>query len=163
MLVTHLLKGLDMKFFASLVMCSFSLCAFASQVETTTDTTKSVLKNETVSSEASTPASATKGSCDCKSATLAYRGKENIPPCAVQKGACLSFRQKNTDACCNTTLEKVTVEVPICAPPCPTKESVTRSRNGKRAVYDFGRYEAVVRATEDGDIDVKYRKRLLDR
>lgn len=149
-----------MKFFVLFSVCSFSLCAFAADQIQATDTTKSILKNETVSTEGTTKDSSP---CNCKSSALVYRGKENVPPCATQKGACLSFCQKNTDACCNTTFEKVTVEVPICAPACPTKESVTRSRNGKRAVYDFGRYEAVVRANEDGDIDVRYRKRLFDR
>ena len=97
------------------------------------------------------------------SPTLSYRGKNKIAPCAVEKGACLSYCDKTTDACCNTTSQRVSVEVPICAPACPTKESVTRSRNGKKVVYDYGRYEAVLRADKEGNVDVKYRKRLLDR
>jgi hypothetical protein len=101
--------------------------------------------------------------CSCNAPTLSYRAKNKIAPCAVGKNACLSFCEKTTDACCNTTSQRVTVEVPICAPACPTKESVTRSRNGKRAVYDYGRYEAVVRADDAGNVDVRYRKRLLDR
>jgi hypothetical protein len=159
-------------FFALMIALTTQVLAADSTSLTTPDNTKSVLTTEQAQTAQTAPAQQTTASaqpcactskCSCNAPTLSYRGKDKIAPCAVGKNACLSFCEKTTDACCNTTSQRVTVEVPICAPACPTKESVTRSRNGKRAVYDYGRYEAVVRADDAGNVDVRYRKRLLDR
>lgn len=95
--------------------------------------------------------------------SLTYSGKENIAPCAVQKLASLCYCEKGCDSCCRPVLNSVNVEIPICVPPCASKESITRSRDGKKAVYDYGKYEVVVKAKDDGDVSVRYRKRLLDR
>ena len=155
-------------FFA--LMIALATQVFADSTVDIPDNTKSVLKTATTEQgnaiTTTTTGVATAQPCttNCSTApTLSYRGKDKIAPCAVQKGACLSYCEKSTDACCNTTSQRVSVEVPICAPACPTKESVTRSRNGKRAVYDYGRYEAVLRTDDSGNVEVKYRKRLLDR
>lgn len=167
-------KGSSMKLclFALTVMIATQVFA-ADSILNTSDNTKSVLTNQepaaagTPKQQESTtatqePTKATR-SCKCSAPGLSYKGKQNVSPCSVEKGACLSFCEKATDACCNTTFQRVTVEVPICVPACPTKESVSRSRDGKRAVYDYGKYEVVLKANNDGDVSVRYRKRLLDR
>lgn len=140
------------------------LAADQSAIETA-DNTRSVLSATSATASASNEQAITTSqpSEACVGGCLSYSGKKNIPPCAVGKSACLSYCEKDVDACCNVTSKKVAVEVPICAPLCPTKESVTRSRDGKRAVYDYGRYEVVVKAGDDGNVSVKYRKRILDR
>jgi len=159
-------------FFALMIALTTQVLAADSTSLTTPDNTKSILTTEQAQTAQAAPAQQTTASaqpcactskCSCNAPTLSYRGKDKIAPCAVQKAGCLSFCEKSTDACCNTTSQRVSVEVPICAPACPTKESVTRSRNGKRAVYDYGRYEAVLRADDSGNVEVRYRKRLLDR
>lgn len=158
-----------MKCFSLFVLLAvfFGFNAFAEDSLKLADNTKSVLKTEATSPqvtnvETGSKAVATAPSCE-NSPSLTYSGKQNIAPCATQKSACLSYCEKGCDACCNTTFKSVGVEVPICVPPCPSKETVTRSRSGKRAVYDYGRYEVVLRANDEGDISVKYRKRILDR
>lgn len=116
----------------------------------------------TVPTVAEATCSCTANSCSCAN-KVSYKNKKNIAPCAVEKKACVSFCETGVDACCNRTSQLVAVEVPICAPPCATKETVSRSKSGRRAVYDYGKYEVVVKAKKDGDVDVNYRKRLLNR
>jgi len=168
--------------FFALMMIASTTQVFADSITDIPDNTKSVLSTSAAQPAVATvaqpvvttatqpavvtiaqPCASTVAQPCVASPTLSYRGKNKIAPCAVEKGACLSYCDKTTDACCNTTSQRVSVEVPICAPACPTKESVTRSRNGKKVVYDYGRYEAVLRADKEGNVDVKYRKRLLDR
>lgn len=136
----------------------FLFFALTATLAFASDGTQSVLKTDTTA--VATPSSCSNGTC---STCVKYHNKEKIAPCATQKVACLSYCEKSVDACCNQTAQQVVVEVPVCAPPCPSKESISRSRNGKRAVYDYGRYEIVLKANEDGDVNVRYRKRILDR
>jgi hypothetical protein len=150
--------------------CFFSIVALSSfaadQAIDPVDNTTSVLRTQTseVVSNATTTSNFESDSVCLKNCpSVSYSHKRNISPCATTKSACLSYCEKTRDACCNVTARELSVEVPICAPACPTKETVTRSRDGKRAVYDYGRYEAVVRADKDGNVNVKYRKRILDR
>lgn len=96
----------------------------------------------------------------CKRVT--YRGKHNIAPNAVPTGVEVARCETCTDACCNKVTTKTVQGVEICAPACPCKEDVRTSFNGKRKVYDYGKYEVVVTDRADS-VDVRYRKRVLSR
>lgn len=124
--------------------------------------TTTALNVEVVAPTTTETCSCTPNGCSCSN-KVSYKNKRNVAPCAVEKKTCVSFCETGVDACCNKTSQLVAVEVPICAPPCATKETVSRSKNGRRAVYDYGKYEVVVKAKKDGNVDVNYRKRLLNR
>ena len=98
------------------------------------------------------------GSCK----KVIYRGKNNIAPNAVPTGVEVARCETCTDACCNKVTTKTVQGVEICAPACPCKEDVRTSWNGKRKVYDYGKYEVVVTDRNDS-VDVRYRKRVLSR
>jgi hypothetical protein len=91
-----------------------------------------------------------------------YRHKGKIAPCAVPTAVGVCMTETGCDACCQKVTTRTPVSVEICAPPCPTKNTVRSSKDGSRKVYDYGRYEAVVTG-KDGVVDVKYRKRFLNR
>ena len=96
----------------------------------------------------------------CKKVT--YRGKRNIAPNSVPTGVEVSRCETCVDACCNPVCVKTAQGVEICAPACPCKEDVRTSLNGKRKVYDYGKYEVIVTDRADS-VDVRYRKRLIAR
>ena len=102
--------------------------------------------------------------CGCKSCgnepKVTYRHKRNIAPNAVPDMATLCVCKKDPCTCSNVATE---LNVPICVPPCASKDTTTVSRNGNRVVKDYGRYEVVVTSRKSGNVDVKYRKRLLNR
>ena len=101
---------------------------------------------------------------DCRGpACVVYKNRKHMAPCAVPTAASLCVSQTGYDACCQKVTAVTQTIVPICAPPCPSKLEVRSSRNGGRVVYDYGRYEAVVKDQKDGTVEVRYRKRLLDR
>lgn len=101
--------------------------------------------------------------CDSLDKRIIYKNKRNIAPCAVPQTVCISFCEAEVDACCKKTCHLEKVDVSICVPPCLCTETVTVSREGRKVVYDYGRYEVVLKARRDGIIEVDYRKRLLDR
>jgi len=94
---------------------------------------------------------------------VTYKNKQNVAPCAVQKSGSLSYCETCVDACCNRTSQLASVEVPFCAPPCASKDTVSVSRNGRRVVHDYGKYEVVLKSKKDGDVEVDYKKRLFNR
>ena len=96
----------------------------------------------------------------CKKVT--YRGRHNIAPNSVPTGVEVARCETCTDACCNKVAVKTVQGVEICAPACPCKEDVRTSFNGKRKVYDYGKYEVVV-TDRNNSVDVRYRKRILSR
>ena len=67
-----------------------------------------------------------------------YRGTRNISPCAVPIIVQISD-PCNKDRCCKTC-----VNVQVCVPPCDPK-CVKVTRDGNRVLYDFGKYEVVVK------------------
>lgn len=91
-----------------------------------------------------------------------YRHKAAIAPCAVPTSVGVCMTETGCDACCQKVTTRTPVSVEICAPACPTKNEVRSNKDGSRKVYDYGRYEAVVTG-KDGVVDVKYRRRLLNR
>jgi hypothetical protein len=91
-----------------------------------------------------------------------YKHKGNIAPCAVPTAVGVCMTETGCDACCQKVTTRNPVSVEICAPPCPSKQEVRKNKDGSRVVYDYGRYEAVVKA-KDGVVEVKYRKRLFNR
>ena len=102
--------------------------------------------------------------CACSSPScnnVVYKGQRNIAPSAVQKTVKVTLCEKCVDQCCNCTTNLKELDVPVCVPPCSCKESVTCSRNGKRVVLDYGKYEVVIHARRNGNIEVDYKKRLL--
>lgn len=99
------------------------------------------------------------GACNKK---VTYRGRHNIAPNAVPTGVEVARCETCTDACCNKVTTKTVQGVEICTPACPCKEDVRTSLNGKRKVYDYGKYEVVVTDRNDS-VDVRYRKRILSR
>lgn len=101
--------------------------------------------------------------CNVTDKKIVYRNKRNIAPGAVQQELNLSYCSTKVDACCNKTSNLEQVGVPACVPSCSCKESVRVSKNGKRAVYDYGHYEVVLKARNDDSVEVNYRRRLLNR
>lgn len=157
----------------------FSLFAFSAVAEE-----KSILKNEptpapeyanqtvspTVAQPTEVPAAAPAvaaqpaAGCDCangKCKPLVYRNKRNIAPNAVPG----SVEVSRCETCCNGC-QKVSVEtvqeVQICKPQCSCKETVRNTVVGNGKVYDYGKYEVVVRDRKDS-VEVNYRKRLFAR
>ncbi len=132
------------------------------------DGTQSILKKEPqvqqqpVSSNVTTSAvlveNATCTNCD----NVVYKHKGNIAPNAVNKTVAICFCESSCEDC-KIVKAKKEVLLDICVPPCPCKETVSSHRGGRRVVYDFGKYEVVIHAQRNGDIDVDYRKRLLNR
>ena len=98
------------------------------------------------------------GSCK----DVRYRGKRHIAPNAVPTGVEVARCEVCRDACCNPVCVKTAQGVEICAPACACKEDVRTSLNGKRKVYDYGKYEVVV-TDRDDFVDVRYRRRILSR
>lgn len=92
---------------------------------------------------------------------ILYKRKRNIAPCAVQQGLELSYCETKVDACCNRTSTLEKVDVPACIPPC--NESVKVLKSGNKTVYDYGRYEVILKARDNDTIEVNYRKRLFNR
>jgi|688.fasta_scaffold460199_2 hypothetical protein len=113
----------------------------------------------TVVEPQATAATCTNGSCGKK---VTYRGKHNIAPNAVPTGVEVARCETCRDACCNPVTVRTSQGVEICAPACPCKEDVRTSLNGKRKVYDYGKYEVIVTDRADS-VDVRYRKRLIAR
>jgi hypothetical protein len=101
---------------------------------------------------------ATCTNCD----NVVYKHKGNIAPNAVNKTVVICFCESSCEDC-KIVKAKKEVPIDICVPPCPCKETVSSHRGGRRVVYDFGKYEVVIHAQRSGDIEVDYRKRLLDR
>jgi len=95
--------------------------------------------------------------------SVTYKNRKRIAPGAALSAAGVNLTRTELDACCQKVTNASTAYVAICAPACPTKQDVRTTRNGGRVVYDYGRYEAVVTDKKDGNVEVKYRKRLLDR
>lgn len=124
------------------------------------DNTKSVLSGETAATMTADVQKCCNINADKK---VIYKNRRNIAPCAVQQNLNLSYCQSGVDACCNKVSYLETVEVPACVPPCACKDDVTVSRDGKRVVHDYGRYEVVLKSRRDGAVEVNYRKRLLNR
>lgn len=132
------------------------------------DEAASVLKKEgqpTVAEPVVADSSAANATCcnNSCSKNVRYKGQRNIAPCAVEKNVNVSFCDKHLDACCNCVSTVTNVNVPVCVPPCACKETVSTTRGGRRVVYDYGRYEVVVLARKNGNVEVDYRKRLLDK
>lgn len=96
----------------------------------------------------------------CKKVT--YKNRRFISPNATPTVVDVSRCETCCDACCNPVTVKTTQGVEICAPACSCQEDVRTSLNGKRKVYDYGKYEVVVTDKKD-EIQVKYRRRLLSR
>lgn len=150
-------------FFTVSVFC-FGVVNAADDVLSSPDNTQSVLKSATVAVEQEDKignfanAAPVCNGPNC----VKYKSKNNIAPCAVptQVGVCMT--ETGCDACCQKVTTRTPVSVEICAPPCPAKQDVRTYRNGSRVVYDYGRYEAVVTGN-DGVVEVRYRKRLLNR
>ncbi len=67
-----------------------------------------------------------------------YRGTRNISPCAVPMVIQVPD-PCNRDKCCKTC-----VNVQVCVPPCDP-QCVKVTRDGNRVLYDFGKYEVVVK------------------
>jgi hypothetical protein len=99
--------------------------------------------------------------CKGPNCKLRYKNKENIAPCAVPKTVGVCVKETGCDACCRKVTTNSRVDVDICVPPCPSKESVRSYRGGRRVVYDYGKYEAVIKSDKDGNVEVNYRKRFL--
>lgn len=118
--------------------------------------TQSVLANDSAVATA-----ATAPVCNGPNCKLRYKNKENIAPCAVPKTVGVCVKETGCDACCRKVTTNSRVDVDICVPPCPSKESVRSYRGGRRVVYDYGKYEAVIKSDNDGNVEVNYRKRLL--
>lgn len=137
---------------------------------------KSVLKNEptlaTESTQAVAPtvsqpvdAAVQPNSCNCangKCKPLVYRNKRNIAPNAVPSNVEVRSCETCCDACCNKVSVETVQEVQICKPQCPCKESVRSTLVGNGKVYDYGKYEVIVRDRKDS-VEVNYRKRLFAR
>lgn len=150
----------------------FSLFALTAGAEE-----QSVLKNAptiapenqtvTVSQPATAPAAVVAQSsagCECANGRckpIVYRNKRNIAPNAVPANVEVS----RCETCCNGC-QKVSVEtvqeVQICKPQCPCKETVRSTLTGNGKVYDYGKYEVVVRDRKNS-VEVNYRKRLFAR
>lgn len=94
---------------------------------------------------------------------VTYKNRKNVAPVAVPAMVGLQVKSQTTDACCNKLVTSTQADVEICAPACPTKQDVRTTRGGARKVYDYGRYEAVVTDKKNGDVEVRYRKRIFDR
>jgi len=94
---------------------------------------------------------------------VAYKNRKNVAPVAVPAMVGLQVKSQTTDACCNKLVASTQADLLICAPACPTKQDIRTTRGGARMVYDYGRYEAVVTDKKNGDVEVRYRKRILDR
>ena len=99
--------------------------------------------------------------CDGSGCKVRYKNKQNVAPCAVPKVVGVCVEETGCDACCRKVTTRNSVNVDICVPPCPSKETVRSYRGGRRVVYDYGKYEAVVTSDKDGNVEVNYRKRLL--
>ena len=164
-----------MKSFIAGLVCVICIgAASASDVTTgSLEGTYSVLKNPVPSSASQpvvavpsvyivAPAPVVYVASDSKS-KVTYKNKQNVAPCAVQKSGSFSYCETCVDACCNRTSQLASVEVPFCAPPCASKDTVSVSRNGRRVVHDYGKYEVVLKAKKDGDVEVDYKKRLFNR
>lgn len=168
------------------VLFSLLLVSFVAKAEdglTTPDNTKSVLKTESApasqSSEVaqissltvftnnvevaqiSSPTVLVEPVCNGPNCKVRYKNTGNIAPCAVPKTVGVCVEETGCDACCRPVTTSTKVGVQICVPPCPTKESVRSSMGGKRVVYDYGKYEAVIKSGKDGNVEVRYRKRFL--
>lgn len=142
------------------ILLSCHLC-YADELATP-DNTQSVLKN-TPSSVTAAESPDIAVSNNSGPSKIIYKNKKDMPPCAVQTAAGVCMTQTGYDACCQKVTSTAQAFVAICAPACPTKQDIRSSRNGARVVYDYGRYEAVVTDKKDGTVEVRYRKRLLDR
>ena len=121
---------------------------------------ESVLVNTPV---VAAPITIANGNCvngSCKKVT--YKNRRFISPNATPNVVDVSRCETSCDACCNPVTVKTTQGVEICAPACSCQEDVRTSLNGKRKVYDYGKYEVVVTDKKD-EIQVKYRRRLLSR
>lgn len=166
------------RFFVLFALCSCSVFANEPTLATT-DTATSVLQKEaTQTAQVSQPAVApAQSDIVTTSAVLVdntacvsgkcgnnvnYRRKDNIAPCAVNKTVVMSFCETSCEDCQKVTHKK-DVAVDICVPPCACKETVSSHRGGRRVVYDYGKYEVEVLARRNGDVDVNYKKRLLNR
>jgi hypothetical protein len=143
-----------------------SVVAKAENSPTIADNTQSILA-KTESAPASQPTQVSSPTvlvepvCNGPNCKVRYKHKGNIAPCAVPKTVGVCVEETGCDACCRPVTTSTKVGVQICVPPCPTKESVRSSMGGKRVVYDYGKYEAVVKSGKDGNVEVRYRKRLL--
>jgi hypothetical protein len=136
--------------------CVASFCFVVSGAEpTVADNTQSVLVNKVE------PVVEPVTVCDKNGCRVTYRNKKNVAPCAVPKTVGVCVEETGCDACCRKVTTRNSVSVDICVPPCPSKESVRSYRGGRRVVYDYGKYEAVVTSDKDGNVEVNYRKRLL--
>jgi hypothetical protein len=168
--VGFLQKGVEMKkFFMVCLFVAFTAvsCEYGWPAEnqpTPADNTKSVLvPSNTGTTVAKEQAEVPQKCCNLTDKKIVYKNKRNIAPCAVQQGLNLSYCETGVDACCNRVSHKESFDVPACVPPCACKDNVTVSRDGKKVVHDYGRYEVVLKARRDGAIEVNYRKRLFDR
>lgn len=132
---------------------------------TPTPATTPVVAEPSTQAVVSSPAVNVQAATVCQSGSckkVTYRGKHNIAPNAVPTGVEVARCETCTDACCNKVTTKTVQGVEICTPACPCKEDVRTSLNGKRKVYDYGKYEVVVTDRNDS-VDVRYRKRILSR
>lgn len=120
-----------------------------------------VLANNVEIAQITSPTVLVEPVCNGPNCKVRYKHKGNIAPCAVPKTVGVCVEETGCDACCRPVTTSTKVGVQICVPPCPTKESVRSSMGGKRVVYDYGKYEAVVKSGKDGNVEVRYRKRLL--
>jgi hypothetical protein len=173
------MRFLNVVFFF-VAVCPIFVFGADQQSPTLADNTVSILSSK--EAQATAPASSTYDSavitstaaivsptcsgpnCGCNSCgnepKVTYRHKRNIAPNAVPDTATLCVCKRDPCTCSKVATE---LNVPICVPPCACKDTTTVSRDGNRVVKDYGRYEVVVTNRKSGNIDVKYRKRLLNR
>jgi hypothetical protein len=129
--------------------------------DASSDNSKSVLASK--ESTANVVAPQLCCNADSCSKKVVYRNKRNIAPCAVPQTVNISFCEIELDACCKKSSHLESTDVAVCVPPCSCTQKVSTSREGRRVVYDYGRYEVVLNARRNGTIEVDYKKRLFDR